>query len=140
METRYGILLTVLMLISSCGNKDFTEDIQKLKSRPIDLTCCKDAVYLANGVEADFRDKDSVCKLILYIDSVSCSPCFVSNITDYIETVESFDSLGVVTLFVFEPKAGHEDEVVSLIQSKYCPFRTAIVPNGGFSASNPHIP
>lgn len=140
MKTRYGILLAVLMLVCSCGSKDFTDDILKMQSRPIDLKACKDAVYLENGVDADFCDEDSVYKLILYIDSASCSPCFVSHITDYMETVETFDSLGIATLFVFEPKAGHENEVVSLIQSRYCPFRTAIVPGGSFSASNPHIP
>lgn len=66
MKIVYYILLASLMLFSSCGKKNFADDILKMQSRPIDMTCCKDAVLIENGEETKFCDNDSAYKLIIY--------------------------------------------------------------------------
>lgn len=140
MRTVYYLFLASLMLLSSCGKKSFADEILKMQSRPIDLKACKDAVYLENGVEADFCDEDSVYKLILYIDSASCSPCFVSHMYDYKKTVEYFDSAGIRTLFVFKPTQKRMEEVTIALRQFAYPTKAIVVSNGNFSAHNSHIP
>lgn len=140
MRTVYYLFLASLMLLSSCGKKSFADEILKMQSRPIDLKACKDAVYLENGVEADFCDEDSVYKLILYIDSASCSPCFVSHMYDYKKTVEYFDSAGIRTLFVFEPSQNKVKDVISSLEQQSFPLLSLVVRDGGFASATPQLP
>lgn len=141
MKTVYYILLLTLMsIVISCENKKFSNEIKQLQSTPINLSCCKDAVFIRNGVETNYSDADSVYKLIIYIDSTSCSPCFISSMLEYTETIETFDSAGVSTLFIFEPARQHEQDVIASIKRNAYPFQTVVVSNRRFSALNPHIP
>lgn len=140
MKTVYYILLASLMLLSSCGKKNFADDILKLQSRPIDLSSCEGASCYGEGQRTAYHSEDSTYKLVIYIDSASCSPCFVSHMYDYEETVAELDSVGIRTVFIFEPQKERENEVRSLLEEQACPFLSVIVRNGSFSSANPHLP
>lgn len=140
MKKAHYIMLTVLMVLSSCGNKKYASEILQLQSRSIDMTCCKDAVFIENGEEAKFCDNDSTYKLIIYIDSTSCSPCFISHMQEYMEVVNAFDSAGVNTLFIFEPTQERMEEVTVALKQFAYPARAIVVSNENFSANNSHIP
>lgn len=90
--------------------------------------------------EIKYNCKDSTYKLVIYIDSLSCSPCFVSHMSDYMGTLVDFDSLGVNTLFIFEPKQQQKEEVKFLLEQQAYPFLTIVVDNCAFSKDNPHLP
>lgn len=140
MKKVHYIMFAILMVLSSCGDKKYVDEILQLQSRPIDMACCKDAVLIENGEETKFCDNDSAYKLIIYIDSTSCSPCFISHMQDYIEVINDFDSAGVSTLFIFEPTQERmEDVTVALKQIAY-PAKAIVVSNGIFLANNSHIP
>ena len=141
MRTTIYILLSVIMLLSSCGKKDFADDILKLQSRPIDMSSCEGAVCYENGERgAYYSNADSVYKLIIYIDSTSCSPCFVSHMLDYMGAVVDLDSVGVNTLFIFEPKQEQEKDLKSSLTQMTYPLCSIVIPNGSFSSANPHLP
>lgn len=140
MKTRYGILLSVLILICSCEKKDFADEILQMQSRPINMTSCEKAFCYEAGNEVSYDNRDSTYKLVIYIDSLSCSPCFVSNMLSYMATVVDFDSVGVNTLFVFEPKQEQEEDLISALTQLAYPVRTIVVPSGNFSSDNPHLP
>ncbi|MDE5560566.1 MAG: hypothetical protein K2J00_02000 [Bacteroidaceae bacterium] len=141
MKTTIYILLSVIMLLSSCGKKNFADDILKLQSRPIDLSSCEGAVCYENGERAAYDSSaDSAYKLVIYIDSASCSPCFVSHMYDYEETVAELDSVGIRTVFIFEPQKEKEEDVKTLLDRQAYPFLSVVVRNGSFSSANPHLP
>lgn len=83
MNIKFTVLLSVLVLICSCGKKNFADDILKMQSRPIDLTTCEGAVCYENGERTTYSSADSAYQLIIYVDSTSCSPCFISHMYDY---------------------------------------------------------
>ena len=140
MKIVYYILLASLMLFSSCEKKNFANDILKMQSRPIDLTTCEGAVCYENGERTTYSSADSAYQLIIYVDSTSCSPCFISHMYDYKKTVEYFDSAGIRTLFVFEPSHDKVEDVMSYLEQQNNPFLSIVVRDGGFASANPHLP
>ncbi len=139
MNIKFTVLLSVLVLICSCEKKNFADDILKMQSRPIDLTTCEGAVCYENGEKSTYTCADSAYRLIIYVDSTSCSPCFISHMYDYEEAVEKFDSAGIRTLFIFEPSLDKMEDVRFLLEQQAYPFLSVIVRNGRFSSANPHL-
>ena len=133
------ILIAAIMLLSSCGKKNFADDILKMQSSPIDLTSCEGAVCYKNGMESIYNNVDSAYKLIIYIDSLSCSPCFVSHMSDYLGTVEELDSAGIRTIFIFEPEKEKEEDVLSALKRFPTPLAALVIKNGVFALTNPHL-
>lgn len=140
MKKVHYVLLVIMMLLSSCGKKRFADKILQMQSRPIDMTPCEKAYCYEEGKEVNYNSKDSTYKLVIYIDSLSCSPCFVSHMQDYMETVIDFDSLGITTFLIFEPKQEQKEVLVSSIKQQAHPIRCIIVPNRSFSLANSHLP
>ena len=140
MKKIHYVSLVIMMLLSSCGKKRFADEILQMQSRPINMTPCEKAYCYEEGKEVNYNSKDSTYKLVIYIDSLSCSPCFVSHMLDYMGTVVDFDSVGVNTLFIFEPKGEQKERLVLSLKELAHPIRTIIVPNGKFSSANPHLP
>lgn len=140
MKTICYTLLTVILLLSSCEKKNFADDILKMQSRPIDLTACNEAFCCENGERTTYNSEDSTYRLVVYLDSLSCSTCFISHMMDYLDTVEEFDSAGIKTIFLFEPKQGMEEDVISELSPYAYPFKIMVTKNGTFSSANSHLP
>lgn len=141
MKIVYYMLFASLMFLSSCGKKSIADEILKMQSRPIDMASCEGAVCYENGERAAYySNADSAYKLIIYIDSASCSPCFVSHMLDYMGAVVDLDSVGVNTLFIFESKQEQKENLESSLAQLAYPLRAIVVPNGSFSSVNPHLP
>lgn len=140
MKNLHYILFAAIMLLSSCGNKKLAADILKLQSRPIDMTSCESAFCCENGEELNCDSGDSTSRLIVYVDSLSCSPCFISHMLEYMGAVVDLESVGVNTLFIFEPVREQEESIKSSLRQLAYPVRTVVVSNGAFSSDNPHLP
>ncbi|MDE5981041.1 MAG: hypothetical protein K2G61_03675 [Bacteroidaceae bacterium] len=59
---------------------------------------------------------------------------------DYEETVAELDSVGIRTVFIFEPQEEKEEDVKTLLDRQAYPFLSVVVRNGSFSSANPHLP
>lgn len=140
MKIVYYILLASLMLFSSCEKKNFADDILKMQSRPIDMSVCEESSCYEAGIEIGYNGRDSAYKLVIYIDSLSCSPCFISHMYEYEEIAKEFDSAGIRTVFIFEPQQDKEEDVRSSLRQQAYPFLGIVVRNGGFASANPHLP
>ncbi|MBO5181371.1 MAG: hypothetical protein J6B92_05730 [Paraprevotella sp.] len=140
MKIIYYLLLASIMFLTSCGKTNFADEILKMQSRPIDLTACEGAVCYENGERTTYSSADSAYRLIIYVDSTSCSPCFVSHMLDYMGAVVDLDSAGVSTLFLFEPKQEQKEDLTSSLAEMSYPLRSIVVANGSFSSANPHLP
>ena len=140
MTTVKYMILLLTVLLQSCGDSKIADDISKMQSRPIDLTSCDGAVCYERGREVIYDEDSSGDRLIIYIDSQSCSQCFISHMYDYDETVNELSSSGIETLFLFEPNHEQEAGVTEILEHQAYPFRIVVVKNGGFSKANPHLP
>ena len=132
--------LTALVFISACGKNKFADDILKMQSRPIDMSVCEESSCYEAGIERGYNGRDSAYKLVIYIDSFSCSPCFISHMYEYEEIAKEFDSVGIRTVFIFEPQQDKEEDVRSSLRQQAYPFLGIVVRNGGFASANPHLP
>ena len=132
--------LTALVFISACGNNKFADDILKMQSRPIDMSVCEESSCYEAGIEIGYNGRDSAYKLVIYIDSLSCSPCFISHMYEYEEIAKEFDSAGIRTVFIFEPQQDKEEDVRSSLRQQTYPFLGIVVRDGGFASANPHLP
>ena len=108
--------LTALVFISACGNNKFADDILKMQSRPIDMSVCEESSCYEAGIEKGYNGRDSAYKLVIYIDSLSCSPCFISHMYEYEEIAKEFDSVGIKTVFIFEPSQDKVEDVISYLE------------------------
>lgn len=140
MKIVYRILIASLMFLTSCQNNKLADNIQKMQSRPIDLSSCEEACCYKNGEMTTYNSRDSAYRLVVYLDSLSCSPCFISHMHKYEETIEEFDSANIRTVVIFEPKQKQKEEVKFLLEQQAYPFLTVVVNNGAFSDDNQHLP
>lgn len=49
MNKVHYVLLAIMMLSSSCGEKKFANEILQMQSRPIDMTPCEEAYCYEEG-------------------------------------------------------------------------------------------
>lgn len=132
-------IVTMILFLISCQNNKLADDIQKMQSRPIDLSSCEGAFCYKNG-EITTYNKDTAYRLVVYLDSLSCSSCFISHMHEYKKIIEEFDSVNIRTVVLFEPKQKQKEEVKFLLEQQAYPFLTIVVDNCAFSKDNPHLP
>lgn len=140
MKRAYCIQIASLIFLTSCQNNKLAEDILKMQSQPIDLSSCEEAVCYKKGEIAAYNSRDSTYKLVVYLDSMSCSPCFITHMYEYEETIDEFNSADIRTVVVFEPKQKQKEEVEFLLEQQSYSFLTVVVNSNAFSGDNPHLP
>ena len=131
-------LLSSVILICSCRNKRYTDEIIRMQSHPLDMTPCENAFCCEEGKKKCYDD--AAYKLIIYVDSISCSQCLLSHMTDYMGTIVDFESVGIKTLFIFEPGEKQAGNVISSLLQMALPIQTIVVQDGSFTSNNPHLP
>jgi len=94
---------------------------------------------LYNGVDSTYHSAD-VKKLILYVDSTSCSGCFLSHLVSYYETNDSLAAHNGQLLIVMHPQKERLEEVKTRLRRERFPFWCIVDANGEFIKSNPGIP
>lgn len=124
----------------SCKNNQIREEIERLQSHPISMTACEHTSCYKAGENVMYSDIASPYKLVIYIDSLSCSSCFISHMTEYEECVQELSSNGIETIFIFEPDHNRREEVTSLLKEYAYPFWTVVIADAKFSTDNPHLP
>ena len=132
-------LLILGILFSSCKNQLFDE-IERLQSKPIDLSTCVNSVCFDRGNEIESQEIESQFKLVVYVDSFSCSQCFISHMIEVEDCFKDFEALGVKSFLIIEPSVEKMEEIKSLLRKYRYPFDIFLVENSCFSKANPHLP
>ena len=135
------LIIILLSFLSCYDNHRLIEEIQQLKNNPIDIDICKRGISFKNGVDTIYcYDEENPYRLIIYIDSLSCNQCFITHMIESKECITELSSLGIESIFIFEPKKEHIEEISSLLKDFAYPFWTIVMRNAEFSEVNPHIP
>lgn len=113
-------------------------EIVEMQGKQIKLDFSDADVYL-NGTGAMYSHVDAN-KLVVFIDSLSCSSCFLNNMAVYYSINDSIVKRNGHLVIVINPLKKSVDEVrEKIVMGKY-PFYCIIDKNGDFLLKNPHIP
>ena len=115
----YSVLITfnVVFLFALVGcnrNVDIRNKIETMKSFPINLDT-SDMLLYNNEFVSDSLVDTSKLKLIIYMDSTECMPCYLKSMVEW----KSFDNLidkykgQLAFVFILEPKDGTKDQVAN---------------------------
>lgn len=131
------IILLLIMLLSCTDNK-IKEHVLIMNDSPINmnLTNCH-TKYL--GKDTVLPNTDNY-KLVVFIDSLTCSTCFLSHLVDYYEINDSLQKVNGSTIIVINPKSSQINEIKSLLKYERHPLWCIIDEHAKFLKLNPHIP
>lgn len=81
-----------------------------------------------------------VKKLVLFVDSTSCSGCFLSHLVSYYEINDSLAAHNGESLVVLHPRKDRLDEIDRRLGLERFPFWCIVDREGEFVRHNPNIP
>ncbi len=96
-----------------------------------------DAIY--DGTDSVYSPSDGM-KLIVFVDSLSCSGCFLSHLESYYEINDSLRTHNGEMIIVLHPQKGKLEEIKSRLNHERFPFWCIVDKNGEFLRQNPEIP
>ena len=143
MKYLYKLLILIIFLcicITSCNEKAtvkriMTDFVESEIVIPNDLEC----IYRrhADKIKLDTLEQ---LKLIVYYDSLDCSSCRISHLSDIYPLYEMADTSNFSVLTIFSPREEDLAEVRNLIQILNPPIHIYIDSDGSFSKLNESIP
>jgi len=85
---------------------------------------------------------EGLARLVVYVDSLSCSPCAVTQMYKYNEVIDLYEKTkgAFYPLFIFSPSHDGLQETETSLQLYRLNYPILLDDEGMFSAANPHIP
>lgn len=123
---------------SSSAKRALEKQILAMKSLAINLDFAN-AAAIYEGKDSTYQSAD-VRKLVLFVDSTSCSPCVLSHFVNYYDISESLSLHNGELLVVLHPQQGRLDEVKKRMRHERFPFWCIVDSVGVFVKNNPGIP
>ena len=99
----------------------------------------KEALCLYNGKDSSYFSTPNK-KLIVFVDSTSCSSCFLGKLVEYFEVNDTLQSKLAQIVVVLHPQNIHQDEVTNQLHKEKFPFWCIVDSKGEFIKNNPDIP
>lgn len=99
----------------------------------------KDAVMMCNGIDSVYESMNEP-KLVVYVDSLSCTSCFINHLIDYYEINDSLKNRKSSLLVIFHPQESKFLEIKTSLNEKEYPFWCILDKKGEFINNNPKIP
>lgn len=133
-----GICMTVAIGIAAWltthSDDTLKQQILQMQDKTINLNL-KNAYVYYNGKNTLYKNID-VKKLVVYIDSLSCSTCFLNNMMTYYDINDSLINNGGHLIVILNPKREKVNEIRErVIMDKY-PFYCIIDGNNEFLTNN----
>lgn len=132
------IILCVLVcaVLSSCHRESLSnKDFYKLKNSTIVFPSSMESYgkLLPNAKEKPYQ-------LLIYRDSMSCTPCYVKSLDNWKEFLASVKSDKLNLVFVLSPSQDEYVSVKSVLHSHEYKYSIYIDRENEFGKSNPQIP
>lgn len=148
MKNLKGIILVTLLVagiggmalyyVSDRSADGLRKQIIAMDGMHMDLSLEK-ARAIYGGVDSAYESTPAR-KLVLFVDSTSCSGCFLSHLLSYYEINDSLVAHGGEMVVLLHPKKSVQQEIESkAVQERY-PFWCIVDRAGEFIRKNPDIP
>ena len=99
----------------------------------------ENAITVYDGIDSTYFPSNTR-KLVLYVDSTSCSGCFLSNLVGYHDINDSLVAHGGELLVLLHPQRGRMEEIKTRMRHERYPFWCIVDVSGEFIAKNPELP
>lgn len=124
--------------ISNAPKRALEKQIIAMQGMPVNLDF-KHATSIIEGRDSTYFPLSSK-KLILYVDSTSCSSCFIGKLINYFEVNDSLKSKSSQLVVILQPKENQHEEVIKRLHNERYPFWCIVDTEGEFIKNNPGIP
>lgn len=131
------IFLSIYLLFND-SNRSLEKQIIAMKGVPINLNLSKSHAFL-NGKDTTYVSSPTI-KLIVYVDSTSCTNCLLNHIQDYNEVYDSLKNYSGSLVIVINPGKEMKSEVLSRIKNEKFPFWFIVDEENQFLKNNESIP
>ena len=118
--------------------RELENQVKAMTGRNINLSFEQAKAYF-NGVDSTYISFPKK-KLVVFVDSTSCSGCFISHLTDYFEVNDTLLSEQAELLVVLHPQRKHLKDVTHRLSHERFPFWSIVDKDGEFNSKNPDIP
>ena len=99
----------------------------------------ENAIAIYDGIDSTYYPSDAR-KLVLYVDSASCSGCFLSHLAGYHDINASLAAHDGELLVILHPQKERLEEIKTRMRHERYPFWCIVDVSGEFRANNPRIP
>lgn len=140
-KIQYFLFIAILLLIGCKQSNKMDREIESLLSHKIEIPEYSEEFFypdknLYNGF------KEAELKYVVYADSLSCSPCFVKHLNQWMKYIYDFKKYGnrIKFYFILSPKIGERDFLAEEISSSSFDYPVFLDTHGKFGKNNTHIP
>ena len=99
----------------------------------------ENAIAFYDGIDSTYYPTDAR-KLVLYVDSASCSGCFLNRLVGYHDINASLAAHDGELLVVLHPQKERQEEIKRRMRYERYPFWCIVDVSGEFRENNPGIP
>lgn len=143
---KFGVILLVILSITLIAiywinrdpNRELKRQVITMQERPITLEFNKAKTFFA-GRDTAYIDAP-VNKLIIFVDSLSCSSCMISKLGQYLEVNDTLSSKNSQMLVILHPPKKYQEEVISKLRRERFPFWCIVDLESEFIRKNTAIP
>ena len=133
-----SVPVALLVCLSSCrGGGESCDELEVFMSERIEIP--DTMLSITFGHVKECRTPEPPC-LVVYIDSLECHSCRVSNFGMYRFLTRLKEDKGVDALFIFSPKPEEMTGVVRHLAEQRFPFEVFVDVESEFALGNRHIP
>lgn len=128
----------IVYCLSFRTNNSLRKEIIKMQGKFVSLSFESAEVFL-NGLDTVYSTDENK-KLIIFVDSLSCTHCFLNHMIVYYDINDSLMNRHGSLVIVLQPQYGMTDEIRKRIKMNKYPFWCIIDKNREFTHKNPNIP
>ena len=141
MKKKLLVILLVMLFISCSNRGTLKEELKVLQSKSIIIpTDAKMTVFGRDSIIPSFMGSE--LKLIVYSDSIVCSPCAIEYMylwEDFFEYAEGHNNR-LKYYFIFTPKKNDDYSVRFALKKSKFYYPVILDSKGEFAKLNPHLP
>lgn len=124
--------------IKTSADRKLKRELMSMMEMKVDLNF-KEATAICNGIDSTYANVPSI-RLVTFVDSTSCSGCFIGHLSDYFEVNDSLQAHGGSMLVILHPKPSRVDETILRLRQEDFPFWCIVDTEGEFIRNNPDLP
>lgn len=130
-------IVVVLTTLCSCGDS-LEKQVARMQGMHINMDF-KNAYARFDGVDSVYTS-DAGAKLVVFVDSLSCSSCFLNHLHSYSEVNDTLRNHGGSMIVILHPQILRIEEVKSKLSLERYPFWCILDKSGEFIRNNPNLP
>lgn len=140
LKTTAKVIVTAIATLAisiSCG-ESLEKQVARMQGMHITMDF-NNAYARYDGIDSVYTS-DAGAKLVVFVDSLSCSSCFLNHLHSYSEVNDTLRNHGGNLVVILNPQILRLEEVRSKFSTERYPFWCILDSKGEFIRNNPNLP